>query len=51
MDITGRNIKILSKLCVIHSEKRLVMLHVSIQKTVISGQPNVLINILYLCLH
>ena len=52
MDITGQNIKSsFQAMCNIHSEKCLVMLHVSKQKTVISGEPNMLINILYFCLH
>lgn len=51
MNIIVQNIKVLSKLCVIHSEKFLVTLHVFIQKTVILGGDNLLVNIFYFCPH
>lgn len=50
MNIIVQNIKVLSKLCVIHSEKFLVMLHVFIQKTVISEEANLLVKIFFLLL-
>lgn len=49
MNVIVQNIKVLSKLCVIHSEKFLVMLHVFIQKTVSSEEANLLVNIFYFC--
>lgn len=51
MNIIVQNIKVLSKLCVIHSKIFLVMLHVFIQKTVILGEANLLVNIFYFCPH
>lgn len=51
MNVIVQNIKVLSNLCVIHSEKFLVMLHVFIQKTVSSEEANLLVNIFYCCPH